>query len=382
MPRLLIVIAIAAATLIPPGSSGASSTGVTAWEQWFIYELNRARWNPGQYAAEMGVSLPGPIGALPPLAPSTELTAAARFKATEMAIHNYFQHKSPITQKWPNRLVRDHGYDLHPASPDDANHVESIWQGNGNGWPTTATFLGSAAHRIALFASASSWWWESVNQVGVGRAESGSERRVAIHTARTDPLKIFVTGVAYTDANGNGRMDLNEGLAGVTITVGNSTVLTNLGGGYSIAVQPGKKSVKASGLGFAVTSTASIRVDQFNVGVDFISGVSTPEVRAFEKCGGIRPTIMGTAAKEAIQGTSADDIIHGLNGSDRIWGYAGDDTICGGKGKDRLRGGPANDDLFGGKGTDRLFGGLGSNHLDGGTGTDKCVDGIKVRCEV
>ncbi|MEX0825662.1 MAG: hypothetical protein WD184_02735 [Acidimicrobiia bacterium] len=381
MPRLLVVIAIAAATLVPSGPSEASSTGVTAWEQWVIYEINRARWNPGQYAAETGISIPQ-LGALPPLALSQHLDASADFKAIEMAGTPYFAHQHPLTMEWPNELVRSHLFPLPSFILDNANNVEAIWGGSG-GWPSVATFLESPNHRDALFGASGHWWWESVNQVGVGRAESGGQRRVAVHVARTDPLKTFVTGVAYADANGNGRMDLNEGLAGVTITVGNTTALTNAGGGYSIAVQPGTTSVKASGPGFAGAPTASIHVDQFNVGVDFISGVPTPEVRAFAKCDGARPTIMGTAASEAIRGTSADDIIHGLDASDRIWGYAGDDTICGGKGKDRLRGGSGNDDLFGGNGKDQLFGGLGTNHLDGGNGTkDKCLQGNKVRCEV
>lgn len=366
MTQTLVTVAIIAAVLISPASSGASTTDPVVWEQWFVYELNRARWNPGQYAAENGIVIPQ-LGALPPLALSQHLAASADFKATEMATLPYLDHKSAKTGTWPNEQVRDHGFPLPSFILDNANNVEAIW-GGSEGWPSPEAFLKSPDHRHALFGASGHWWFDSVNQVGVGRADVGGQRRVAVHVARIDPPGTFVTGVAYADTNGNDRMDLNEGLAGVTITVGTATTLTNAGGGYSIVVQPGKRSVKASGSGFAGTSTAGIRVDDFNVGVDFISGVSAPEVRAFARCGGARPTIMGTAASEAIRGTSADDIIHGLDGSDRIWGYAGDDTICGGKGKDRLRGGSGNDDLFGGKGTDQLFGGLGTNRMNSGKG--------------
>jgi hypothetical protein len=401
MVRVLVIAAVVAATLVTPVPARAA-TDLTAWEQWFIYELNRARWNPRQYAAEMGVSLPGPIGALPPLAPDTDLTAAARFKAAEMAAFDYFAHQSPITQKWPNRLDRDHGYDLFPAAEDDANHVESIWGGNGS-WPTVATFLASSGHRVSLFAASQSWWWESVNQVGVGRATSGSVRRVAIHTARTDPMSLFVTGVAYDDANGNGRMDLGEGLPLVRITVGGVTVSTNAGGGYSIPMSSGAWDASASGPGFAGTAGATIRVGEHNVGVDFVSGNPEAEVRAFERCAGRRPTIMGTAGSDDLRGTSGNDIIHGLDGDDKIHGRAGDDILCGGTGRDVIRGGSGNDRisghrgndrLYGGKGNDtikgdkgkrdRLFGGDGIDDLDGGPGDrDYCVGGsIVVRCEL
>lgn len=383
MSRYLVVVALIATTLIPAESSNASTTDITAWEQWFVYELNRARWNPNQYAAEHGVALKAPLGALPPLAMNPQLVSSARFKASEMAEFDYFGHRSKESGLWPNELVRLHGFSLASFISDEDNNVESIWGGNGNNWPTPATFLASGIHVHSLFAASEHWWYESVNQVGVGRAKSGSEQRVAIHLGRTDSPGRFVTGVAYRDANGNGRMDLGEGLAGILVTVGASSALTNDGGGYSIQVPSGKMNATASGQGFSGTSAATIRVDDYNVGVDFISGRSTAEVRAFDRCRGHRPTIMGTAGKDLLHGTSGDDIIHGLDGNDRIWGYGGNDTLCGGRGNDRLRGAGGNDSLYGGKGRDRLFGGSGTNHLDGGAGKmDKCVDGFKVRCEL
>jgi hypothetical protein len=377
------VLAVVTAVLVPAASSGASSADITAREQWLVYELNRARWNPAQYAAENGIENLPHTGALPPLAVSQQLFASAGFKAAEMAELPYMNHVSEVTGEWPNELVRGHGFPLPGFIADNANNVEALWGGNGNSWPPAATFLGSSLHRHALFGASGHWWFDSVNQIGVGQGKSGGNRRVAIHVARTDPAGAFVTGVAYDDIDGDGRMDLNEGLPGVLITVGSATALTNAGGGYSIAVAPGKVSVSASGPGFSGTSTASVRVDGYNVGVDFISGVSKAEVRAFETCDGERPTIMGTAADDTIEGTSADDIIHGLDGNDRIWGYAGNDTLCGGKGKDRLRGAAGNDSIFGNSGRDRLFGGAGTNYLDGGPSPkDKCVEGIKVRCEL
>jgi hypothetical protein len=390
--RILTVIALAAALLLVPAPSPAGSDAA-AWEQWFVYELNRARWNPGGYAAEHGVAFPAPIGALPPLAVNSQLTASASSRAHEMATFDYFSHRSPVTGAWPNRIVRDHGFSLPSWAANAANHVESIWMGAGAAWPTPAAFLASGAHRAVLLASSENWWFESANEVGIGRHAASGERRAAVHLARADASRVFVTGVAFHDANGNGKMDLGEGLPGVLVSVGGVTVPTNPGGGYTVAVSPGRMTAAASGGGFSGTSTASFRVGDHNVGVDFVSGRRMAEVRAFELCAGRRPTIMGTAGDDVIVGTPGNDVIAGLDGDDIIFGLAGDDLICGGRGDDTIYGGrgddviyggPGDDRLYGGRGSDRLRGGPGIDHLDGGAGDrNRCLGGVTlVRCSL
>lgn len=399
MVRTLTAVFFVFISILSPAPAQAN-VDMTSWEQWFLYELNRARWNPGQYAQQAGVSLPSQLGALPPLAPNQQLGSAAKAKATEMANHGYFNHRSAVTGMWPNQLVRNHGFALPSGSPNAANNVESLWGGSGARWPTPATFLASHEHRQVLFGSVPNWWFESVNEVGVGRASSGNTRRVVVNVARTDPARLYVTGVAYRDANGNGRMDHGEGLSGVQVTVGNTTVRTNAGGGYAVPVSRGNYTVSASGGGLSGTSSAVVRVGAYNVGVDFISGRSAAEVRAFEMCAGRRPTIMGTAGDDLLRGTPGNDIIHGLDGNDVIRGFGGDDILCGGRGADRIYGGPGNDRLYGGPGRDRLqggqgndflqggkgrdslFGGPGINRLNGGMGNDRCVGGsVYISCE-
>ena len=97
----------------------------------------------------------------------------------------------------------------------------------------------------------------------------------AIHATRTDPSDEFLTGVAFKDANGNGRFDLNEGLAGVTITAGTHTTTTNAAGGWSIKAPNGRSQVKASGGAFQGQGSVPVKMNGSNVEVDFVSGVSS-----------------------------------------------------------------------------------------------------------
>src|SRR5215471_2731898 len=82
-------------------------------EQLFVYLLNRARHDPVAYQQEN--SLPVDLGSVsprPPLAVNDLLFNSSEFKAEEMATNNYFSHQSQVTGIWPNKLVRDNGYNL------------------------------------------------------------------------------------------------------------------------------------------------------------------------------------------------------------------------------------------------------------------------------
>ncbi|HEX2275021.1 MAG TPA: hypothetical protein VHG90_14205 [Acidimicrobiales bacterium] len=90
-------------------------------------------------------------------------------------------------------------------------------------------------------------------------------------------------------------------------------------------------------------------------------------------CGGLTPTIVGTAGRESIFGTPGPDVILGGGGNDVILGRDGNDVICGGDGADTVIGGDGDDRLLGDAGNDRLLGGPGSDSLNGGVGVDVCV---------
>ena len=64
-------------------------------------------------------------------------------------------------------------------------------------------------------------------------------------TDGTGPL--FLTGVVYTDTNGNGRMDVGEGLSDVTVAAGTFSTKSNAAGGWALRVPAGSYRVSASG---------------------------------------------------------------------------------------------------------------------------------------
>jgi Ca2+-binding RTX toxin-like protein len=93
-------------------------------------------------------------------------------------------------------------------------------------------------------------------------------------------------------------------------------------------------------------------------------------------CGGLTPTILGTAGDDILSGAGGADVIAGLGGNDTISGLGGNDIICGGEGNDTLNGGNGNDQLFGGPGDDILNGGNGNDLLDGGAGADALTGNV------
>ena len=342
-----------------------------------LYQLNQARWDPAGFAEAFGID---PDGSLPrpPLADNADLAGSATFKADEVAENGYFAHQSPVTGMWPNELARDWGYPLPAPFPDDANNIESLHSGSPVPFNVVGSFVDSPSHRAHVLGQG---WFATHLEVGVGR--SAVENVWVVHTGYRDGLGVFLTGTVFDDLDGDGSMDSGEGLPDITVTAGSLSAITNDGGGYSIEVPAGRHTITASGPGFEGTSTTSVRIADYNVNADFISGVYKPVVRDYQLCRGREPTILGTNGNDVIYGTDGPDIIHGLAGKDKIYGLRGDDIICGGGGRDVLRGGGGDDRLFGAWNKDRLVGGWAEDLLNGGKDTDTCLTGETLYdCEI
>jgi serralysin len=283
-----------------------------------------------------------------------------------MAEFDYFAHQSAVTGAWPNVIARQYGYALPGFWPDQSNNIESIHRGNPYITGVLQSFIGSASHRGHVLGQG---WFAGHREIGVGARLD--ERIWTILTGTDGSDRVFLTGVAYTDGNGNGRMDLGEGLEDVTITAGAQSTFTNAGGGWALEVPAGRQEVWASGGPFQGESSAVVWVKRYNIAIDFVSApqrsgqVGRALVYAYETCLGHTPTILGTAGDDVIWGTPGNDVIVGGAGNDWINGGGGNDLICGGRG---------NDVLIGGTGYDTLHGGLG-NH-------DQCTGGENNRgCE-
>jgi Ca2+-binding RTX toxin-like protein len=313
-------------------------------EQWLIYDINQARWDPRSYAAAHGFTPPSSVLPMPPLAPSTNLMNATAFKAQQTINYpTYFNSSThcstaptPFTSLGtlvcPNLLAKYFGYPIPSWWPLNENMIESFWSSNGAGnFPQGAgLFMQSPAHRPIMFE------WGDRHEIGVGWVDNcpGATTTIAcnyvfIHVAGRSPAATFVTGVVFADSNGNGLMDVGEGRSGVTVSAaGAASTTTNPGGGYSLLVGPGTYTITASGAGFG-TATATATVTSYNVGVDFTGGSAQGVVRAYELCEGLQPVLTGTGGNDVIHGGDGDDVINGGGGTDTICGGDGNDTING-----------------------------------------------------
>jgi YD repeat-containing protein len=254
---------------------------VSPASQEFIHLLNQARHDPARLARDF--DLPVDLAQVParaPLAIDDALSQAAAARAQEMARDDYFGHQSAVTGKWPNQIAREQGYALPSDWPDRANFIESIAAGTEHASPeaTLKALLAdedepSLVHRRQLLGIDEVF---SENRViGVAQAanaEATFEHYWAVQTAHSDPAGLFLTGVVFTDANQNGGYDAGEGLAGVTITAGDLSTMTNTAGGWTLRVAPGEYHVVASGVGLSPPAASYIRLGQDNVEVDFLAG--------------------------------------------------------------------------------------------------------------
>lgn len=288
---------------------------VSGQEQLFIYLLNRARHDPAGYAQETSL----PVGLTnvnpqPPLAVNNLLSNSSEFKSDEMADNDYFNHQSEVTGKWPNQLAREAGYNLPSYFVNNANYIESITYGWGQGQLSPVNTAAKAlngllvdagisppGHRIHLLGMSD--FADDFKEVGVGHEYRGGTRNTdywTIHTGLINSNDVFLTGVAFNDLDGDGRYDANEGLGGVRIQAGGLETFTNAAGGWSLKVSPNSTySVTASGAGYEGTSAVQASVGTANVEVDFVSGQGGAQVN-FEAVGGLaRPTVTGPAATTA-----------------------------------------------------------------------------------
>ena len=176
--------------------------------------------------------------------------------------------------------------------------------------------------------------------------------------------KVFLTGVALDDRDGDRFYDVGEGLSGLTVTAvgstGAHTAATGTAGGYSLALSAGTYKVTFSGAGITpVTKTVTIGAK--NVKLDLVDPATGSA---------IAQAIGGTSGNNTLNGTAGADTIKGLAGADVLYGKGGVDKLYGGIGNDRLSGQAGNDRLYGEDGKDALIGGAGNDILKGGAGAD------------
>jgi uncharacterized protein YkwD len=247
----------------------------TAVEQLFLQDLNAARANPTAYGQSIGVDL-SYIAPSQPLAFDADLIMAARLHSQDMNARAYFSHYTPEGVDPHTRMI-DAGY------PGNTAWGESI--AAGSAYPDPASVLAGLiidagvpdlGHRDQLLAVGSVD--AMMQQVGIGIVQNGTgpyQNYYTIDTGGLPGTTASLTGVVYNDANGNGKFDLNEGLAGVTITVARvGSVVGFDAGGFSIPLNPGTYTVTASGGQLPSPITHVVTIGSSNVEVAFVSNTA------------------------------------------------------------------------------------------------------------
>ena len=337
----------------------------TAYEQLFLELINRARLDPAAEAQRTGVALSS-ISATQkqPLAFNSKLNDAADAHSAWMLATDTFSHTGSGGSDPAQRMAAA-GY------TGISTWGENIaWNGTTGGLDVTASVLSQHANLFRSSGHRANILSDSFKEIGIGSQTGSFAGYNALMTTQDfarSGTGSFVTGVAYTDNNGDAFYSVGEGSGGIQMQLlsGASVLGTTStwgSGGYSLkTTATGDLTVKFSGGGLVQAVGASIAQGTFNAKVDLVNSntiqssvTATLEFAARNlKLLGINDTDgAGTAGANNIAGNKGDNLLEGLAGNDVLRGGQGTDLLDGGSGADRLFGSAGNDTLTGGAGAD------------------------------
>lgn len=384
---------------------------LTDAEQYLIELINRARLDPSAEAKRYGVSLNAGLdagtidtSAKQVLAPNGVLEQAAVTHSNWMLDTDTFAHTGANGSS-PGARMAAQGYEFNGkwtwrenlawlGTTGSINMAEAI-EGHHEG------LYRSAGHRANTFAT-------SIREIGVGQVSGkftidGTTYNSSMLTEKfaATGTDVFITGVAYRDADGDGFYGIGEGRSQYWVKGGGDSAAMASAGGYAIQVgkenpvlvQVGKDSKTLAKLDVDVTdgnAKLDIVIDkagEYSLGLsasaDLKSGITDAQllgVGNIDLSGTDAKNVLrgnkgnneirGEGAGDRIIGGAGKDKLYGNDGNDKIYGGNGKDKIIGGTGKDRMSGQDGNDKIYGGSGADKLFGGGGHDRLDGGKGDD------------
>lgn len=365
---------------------------ISAAEQYLIELINRARLDPLAEATRLNISLNQGLAAntlgsqvRQVLSPNVQLENAAIGHSQWMLAADVFSHTGKGGST-PGQRVTNAGYTWNRVGENIS------WQGTTGVLNLEKTI---ALQHDALFKSAShrvNILLDSFREIGVaqeaGQFKSGAynfNTSMLTENFGTSGTKVFITGVAYTDANKDGFYSIGEARAGVTIRAQGLTDVTEAAGGYALSLTAGA-AVAVTGTVGSLNFSATVALDNGNVKLDVVNGntlLSSGDITLGAGIHNVR--LLGAGALDAtgnslanaITGNKGANILSGGAGADGILGGAGADTLYGGADADKLYGEVGFDFLYGGDGADQLFGGSGSDRLAGGTGADVMTGGLE-----
>lgn len=347
----------------------------SAYEQYFLELVNRARANPGAEASRLGIDLNQGLtaGAITntakqPLAMNQFLNDSAQAHSDWMLATDTFSHTG-VNGSTAGDRMKAAGY-AFTGSWTWGENISIRWgSGVGESAGTVEGFhdglFKSPGHRTNILSDA---YKEVGIGIGVGEYKGSTGADATQNFARSGSAS-FLTGVAFDDKDGDSFYDPGEGLGGLDVAVKSSAGATYStktwdAGGYQLALPAGDYTVTFSGGGLASSITKTAKMGSANVKVDLdldvVAGPATtplptptptptptPSPSPTPTTGVVR---VGTAGGDTLSGGTGNDSLSGEGGADRLSGGAGDDTLLGGNGDDALHGGAGLDDLRQGKG--------------------------------
>ncbi len=327
---------------------------VTANEQLMLELINHARLDPEGEAQRLGINLnqgltAGTISATAkqPLAFNDLLINAARNHAVWQIDQDIFSHTGAAGSSPGDRMTAA-GY-LFAGFQGWGENLS--WRGQIPG-PIDAAgvvpldhdglFL-SSGHRQNMLTG-------DFREIGIGQGigdftkdgEEWSASVITLDFAVSGP-RVFLTGVIYQDANGDGSYGLNEGLGQRQVnavqggTQGNTQ--TNAHGGYESIVAPGANRISFLG---ANPVAVEVQVTSQNIKLDLV-GTTVKSSASLTLISGTTTAELLGVAPNGITGSAAAERLVGNRGANRLLGNGGNDTLDGGAGADTLEGGSGND---------------------------------------
>jgi uncharacterized protein YkwD len=254
-----------------PAARWAGYGEPTATEQVLLERLNAARADPVGAQRRLRVDLTAGgrfvLTPAPPLVMNARLSAAARAHSRDMSARRFFAHVNPDGRDPGERLRqagyswRDCGENISAGLADPAAALDDLLVDEG---------VPDFGHRVSLLSLEPRLHRQ--DEIGIGAVTGSGPYRhyYTFALARDQEPGAFVLGVAYRDANRNGRYDAGEGLAGVRLSVGSRQTTTATAGGYGLPLPNGSHAVTAHAEGLGAPRQAQITVAGRNVKLDFV----------------------------------------------------------------------------------------------------------------
>ncbi len=229
------------------------------------------------------------VAAAPPLAPNAKLMAMARSHTEWMFANRMERHAELPTETDSQSILRRFqatGYQVQTGGENIYAYARSVMHahvgfevdwGTGTGGMQNPPYHRNSNHKaeyrevgVGVKKGLTGYTWDDVGPY-LGTVDLAVEHNSGV----------FVTGVAYSDLNGNGLYDVGEGVGGLRVDVSGASyhAVTSAGGGYAVPVPAtgGTYTVTFSGLNCDHATTVTVPAGK-NVKVDYVAPHAAPAV--------------------------------------------------------------------------------------------------------